>query len=156
MMPGPTCFPLPFYVPRLPDNFRSIFNFRLTIRRVLRLTRSCPFFVSVFLTFQLFYLPTSQLLHYQRWLIHLLRSTSGFLISVVHSLRPGFRFSLVGFVCLTFQLFNFLTFQLFYWWRMGDSNPRPRRCERRALPAELIPHAVRLPDGRGDEGATIT
>ena len=26
------------------------------------------------------------------------------------------------------------------WWRVGDSNPRPRRCERRALPTELTPH----------------
>src|SRR5712691_12842891 len=25
------------------------------------------------------------------------------------------------------------------WWRVGDLNPRPRRCERRALPAELTP-----------------
>src|SRR5438046_2619505 len=26
-----------------------------------------------------------------------------------------------------------------YWWRVRDSNPRPRRCERRALPTELTP-----------------
>src|SRR5437588_6161749 len=26
------------------------------------------------------------------------------------------------------------------WWRVGDLNPRPRRCERRALPTELTPH----------------
>lgn len=26
------------------------------------------------------------------------------------------------------------------WWRAGDLNPRPRRCERRALPTELAPH----------------
>ena len=26
------------------------------------------------------------------------------------------------------------------WWTAGDSNPRPRRCERRALPAELAAH----------------
>jgi hypothetical protein len=26
------------------------------------------------------------------------------------------------------------------WWRVRDSNPRPRRCERRALPTELTPH----------------
>ena len=25
------------------------------------------------------------------------------------------------------------------WWRYGDSNPRPRHCERRALPTELYP-----------------
>src|SRR5262245_65855862 len=25
------------------------------------------------------------------------------------------------------------------WWRRGESNPRPRRCERRALPTELRP-----------------
>ena len=28
------------------------------------------------------------------------------------------------------------------WWRAGDLNPRPRRCERRALPTELAPHPV--------------
>ncbi len=27
------------------------------------------------------------------------------------------------------------------WWRAGELNPRPRRCERRALPTELAPHA---------------
>ena len=27
------------------------------------------------------------------------------------------------------------------WWRVGDLNPRPPRCERGALPAELTPHA---------------
>jgi hypothetical protein len=27
------------------------------------------------------------------------------------------------------------------WWTAWDSNPRPRRCERRALPAELAAHA---------------
>ena len=26
------------------------------------------------------------------------------------------------------------------WWTRWDSNPRPRRCERRALPAELLAH----------------
>ena len=26
------------------------------------------------------------------------------------------------------------------WWTVGDSNPRPQRCERRALPAELTAH----------------
>src|SRR5256886_7421044 len=29
--------------------------------------------------------------------------------------------------------------QKIYWWRVRDSNPRPRRCERRALPTELTP-----------------
>jgi hypothetical protein len=29
------------------------------------------------------------------------------------------------------------------WWRVGDLNPRPRRCERRALPTELTPHPFR-------------
>ena len=28
------------------------------------------------------------------------------------------------------------------WWRAGDLNPRPRRCERRALPTELAPHPI--------------
>ncbi len=28
-----------------------------------------------------------------------------------------------------------------FWWRVRDSNPRPRRCERRALPTELTPRA---------------
>lgn len=28
------------------------------------------------------------------------------------------------------------------WWTAGDSNPRPRRCERRALPTELAAHAL--------------
>lgn len=28
------------------------------------------------------------------------------------------------------------------WWRWGDSNPWPRKCESRALPAELHPHEV--------------
>ena len=26
------------------------------------------------------------------------------------------------------------------WWTRGDSNPRPPRCERGALPAELLAH----------------
>src|SRR5579864_8865641 len=29
-----------------------------------------------------------------------------------------------------------------FWWTRWDSNPRPRRCERRALPAELLAHSV--------------
>src|SRR5437867_5588597 len=31
------------------------------------------------------------------------------------------------------------------WWRVRDSNPRPRRCERRALPTELTPQAPKAP-----------
>ena len=27
------------------------------------------------------------------------------------------------------------------WWRAGELNPRPLRCERSALPTELAPHA---------------
>ena len=27
-----------------------------------------------------------------------------------------------------------------FWWTRGDSNPRPPRCERGALPAELLAH----------------
>jgi hypothetical protein len=27
------------------------------------------------------------------------------------------------------------------WWTRGDSNPRPPRCERGALPAELLAHS---------------
>ena len=30
------------------------------------------------------------------------------------------------------------------WWRWGDSNPRPSRCERDALPTELHPHTGAL------------
>src|SRR5688572_19416510 len=30
------------------------------------------------------------------------------------------------------------------WWTARDSNPRPRRCERRALPTELAAHAVQF------------
>ncbi len=29
------------------------------------------------------------------------------------------------------------------WWTRGDSNPRPPRCERGALPAELLAHEQR-------------
>jgi hypothetical protein len=29
----------------------------------------------------------------------------------------------------------------FFWWTAGGSNPRPRHCERRALPTELAAHA---------------
>src|SRR5262245_61411088 len=29
------------------------------------------------------------------------------------------------------------------WWRVRDSNPRPRRCERRALPTELTPRTAK-------------
>src|SRR5665647_2712381 len=28
------------------------------------------------------------------------------------------------------------------WWTVGDSNSRPQRCERRALPTELTAHAA--------------
>src|ERR1700719_4272061 len=28
----------------------------------------------------------------------------------------------------------------YFWWTRGDSNPRPPRCERGALPAELLAH----------------
>ena len=30
--------------------------------------------------------------------------------------------------------------ELRLWWSRGESNPRPRHCERRALPTELAPH----------------
>src|SRR6516162_2654049 len=30
------------------------------------------------------------------------------------------------------------------WWTRGDSNPRPPRCERGALPAELLAHRFSL------------
>ncbi len=30
------------------------------------------------------------------------------------------------------------------WWTARDSNPRPRRCERRALPTELAAHSAAL------------
>jgi len=35
------------------------------------------------------------------------------------------------------------------WWRVRDSNPRPRRCERRALPTELTPRDHQRPARRG-------
>src|SRR5438445_7788560 len=31
-----------------------------------------------------------------------------------------------------------------FWWTRGDSNPRPPRCERGALPAELLAHEQQL------------
>src|SRR5205823_7398552 len=34
------------------------------------------------------------------------------------------------------------------WWAMRDSNPRPPRCKRDALPAELIARNRSLPPGR--------
>ena len=40
------------------------------------------------------------------------------------------------------------------WWRAGDLNPRPRRCERRALPTELAPHPVSTRTKR--EGERLT
>jgi hypothetical protein len=30
------------------------------------------------------------------------------------------------------------------WWSRRDLNPRPLRCERSALPAELLPHSGRI------------
>src|SRR5882762_5134083 len=30
------------------------------------------------------------------------------------------------------------------WWTRGDSNPRPPRCERGALPAELLAHEQQI------------
>ena len=30
------------------------------------------------------------------------------------------------------------------WWRAGELNPRPLRCERSALPTELAPHLAEL------------
>ena len=30
----------------------------------------------------------------------------------------------------------------FEWWTRGDSNPRPPRCERGALPTELLAHVL--------------
>ena len=38
------------------------------------------------------------------------------------------------FLKVLFEIIHFL------WWRQRDSNPRPQRCERCALPAELCPH----------------
>jgi hypothetical protein len=35
-----------------------------------------------------------------------------------------------------------LSARYFEWWRVRDSNPRPRRCERRALPTELTPRQI--------------
>src|SRR6266850_1617419 len=34
---------------------------------------------------------------------------------------------------------TFLNYAVF-WWRAGELNPRPLRCERSALPTELAPH----------------
>jgi hypothetical protein len=36
---------------------------------------------------------------------------------------------------------NFKRMNEMEWWTAWDSNPRPRRCERRALPAELAAHS---------------
>ena len=36
------------------------------------------------------------------------------------------------------------------WWRAGDLNPRPQRCERCALPTELAPHDSRQKSKIGD------
>src|SRR5438309_10634983 len=36
------------------------------------------------------------------------------------------------------------------WWTRGDSNPRPPRCERGALPAELLAHEQLRNFSRGE------
>ena len=35
------------------------------------------------------------------------------------------------------------------WWTRGDSNPRPPRCERGALPAELLAHEQQVDFSKG-------
>ncbi len=35
------------------------------------------------------------------------------------------------------------------WWTRGDSNPRPPRCERGALPAELLAHEQQIDFNKG-------
>src|SRR5260370_30062432 len=35
------------------------------------------------------------------------------------------------------------------WWTRGDSNPRPPRCERGALPAELLAHEQQIDFSKG-------
>src|SRR5206468_1352816 len=45
-----------------------------------------------------------------------------------------------------------------HWWRVRDSNPRPRRCERRALPTELTPrncHAILPARPSGDKSPDV-
>jgi len=46
--------------------------------------------------------------------------------------RPRLR-TPVGWVTINYAIFRVR----YPWWRVRDSNPRPRRCERRALPTEL-------------------
>src|SRR5271157_543922 len=43
-----------------------------------------------------------------------------------------------------------------FWWTAWDSNPRPRRCERRALPTELAAHLhIQYSRSRGWEAHRI-
>src|SRR5579864_6270318 len=39
------------------------------------------------------------------------------------------------------------------WWTRGDSNPRPPRCERGALPAELLAHEQQRNFSKRGEGS---
>src|SRR5215467_4360984 len=39
-----------------------------------------------------------------------------------------------------------------YWWTRGDSNPRPPRCERGALPAELLAHEQQIHLNKAEMG----
>src|SRR5215467_12083139 len=39
-----------------------------------------------------------------------------------------------------------------YWWTRGDSNPRPPRCERGALPAELLAHEQQIHFSKAEIG----
>src|SRR5438309_11213484 len=51
-----------------------------------------------------------------------------------------------------------LTARHISWWRVRDSNPRPRRCERRALPTELTPrsrHAILPARPSGDKSPDL-
>jgi hypothetical protein len=42
------------------------------------------------------------------------------------------------------------------WWTRGDSNPRPPRCERGALPAELLAHEQQRNFNRGRWGCQLS
>src|ERR1700747_234605 len=42
-----------------------------------------------------------------------------------------------------------MSISLRLWWTRGDSNPRPPRCERGALPAELLAHEQQKNFSRG-------
>src|SRR5437899_768808 len=42
------------------------------------------------------------------------------------------------------------------WWTRGDSNPRPPRCERGALPAELLAHEQRIHLSKAEMGCQDT